>query len=73
MAVSAKTGMAIDIAAESNRLADDPRISDYDFWRTLKNINNEIFDIAARKDPIPMEMIRWRAIVTKARAKRGHG
>ena len=40
--------MKQDIGAEAHRLAEDPRISDYDFWRTLKNLDNEIFRIAGR-------------------------
>lgn len=64
--------MKIDIEAASAKLAADPRISDYDFWRSLKNLNNEIFQIANSNEPIPMDMIRWRAILKQARSKRGH-
>lgn len=64
--------MKIDIERESVRLAEDPRVTDYDFWRSLKNLDNEIFQIANNNDPIPMEMIRWRAILKKARARRGY-
>ena len=63
--------MKIDIKVEADRLAADPRISDYDFWRSLKNLNNEIFHIANSNEPIPMDMIRWRAILKQARSKRG--
>ena len=62
--------MKIDITEMSEKLARDPSISDYDFWRTLKNLNNEIFDIANNNDPIPMELIRWRAVLAKASSKR---
>lgn len=65
--------MKLDINEMSEKLARDPGISDYDFWRTLKNLNNEIFYIANNNDPIPMELIRWRAILNKARAKRKTG
>jgi len=58
------------IAAVSERLAADSRISDYDFWRSLKNIDNRIFEIANNNEPIPMDMIRWRAILKQARSKR---
>jgi len=53
-------------------LAADSRITDYDFWRSLKNVNNEIFHIANNNEPIPFDMIRWRAILKQARMKRGH-
>jgi hypothetical protein len=63
--------MKIDIKAEADRLAADPRITDYDFWRSLKNLNNEIFHIANNNEPIPFAMVRWRAILKQARSKRG--
>lgn len=63
--------MKIDIETAADRLAHDPEISDYDFWRSLKNLNNKLFEIANSNEPIPMEMIRWRAILNQARAKRG--
>jgi hypothetical protein len=62
--------MRLDIDAMSEKLARDPGISDYDFWRTLKNLNNEIFLITNNHKPIPMELIRWRAILERARSKR---
>ncbi|TIN09125.1 hypothetical protein [Mesorhizobium sp.] len=64
--------MKTDIKVEADKLAADPRISDYDFWRSLKNLNYEIFTIANNNEPIPFAMIRWRAILKQARIKRGH-
>ncbi|MER8659560.1 hypothetical protein NKH34_00275 [Mesorhizobium sp. M1148] len=64
--------MKTDIKVEVDRLAADARITDYDFWRSLKNVNNEIFHIANNNEPIPFDMIRWRAILKQARMKRGH-
>ncbi|RWO87742.1 MAG: hypothetical protein E5Y65_11205 [Mesorhizobium sp.] len=63
--------MKTDIKVEADKLAADPRISDYDFWRSLKNLNYEIFSIANNNEPIPFAMIRWRAILKQARMKRG--
>ena len=65
--------MKIDIEALSAKLAADQRISDYDFWRSLKNLNNEIFQIANSNEPIPFDMLSWRAILKQARSKRGPG
>jgi len=59
-----------DIQAEAERLASDPRLTDYDFWRTLKNVDNEIYRIASRRQPIPIEMLRWRRILKRARLRR---
>jgi len=64
--------MKTDIKAAAEKLAADPRITDYDFWRSLKNLNNEIFQIANNNEPIPFDMIRWRAILRQARSRRGH-
>ena len=64
--------MKVDIKVESDRLAADPRVTDYDFWRSLKNVDNEIFQIASTKRPIPLDMIRWRVILKRARTKRGY-
>ncbi|WP_315923809.1 hypothetical protein [Mesorhizobium sp. SP-1A] len=63
--------MTIDIKAAADKLAADPRITDYDFWRSLKNLNNEIYQIANNNEPIPFAMVRWRAILKQARSKRG--
>lgn len=63
--------MTQDIGIAADRLAENPRISDYDFWRTLKNLDNEIFRISTDRQPIPIEMLRWRAIIRQARSRRG--
>jgi hypothetical protein len=63
--------MNIDIDRTSERLANDPRLSDYDFWRSLKNLENEIFQLSSRKEPVPIEMLRWRRILSGARHRRG--
>jgi hypothetical protein len=63
--------MKTDINAEAEKLAADPHVTDYDFWRSLKNLNNEIFHIANSNEPIPFAMIRQRAILKQARSKRG--
>ena len=63
--------MIQDIGTAANKLAENPRISDYDFWRTLKNLENEIFRKSTDRQPIPIEMLRWRAISRQARSRRG--
>ncbi|MEP9396239.1 hypothetical protein [Mesorhizobium sp. KR2-14] len=62
--------MKIDVAQLSSRLASDHSISDYDFWRALKTINNELYRIERLQLPIPMKMIYARAIITSARNQR---
>ena len=65
-----RNGAARSVKLEAERLASDPRLSDYDFWRSLKNLENRIFEISANRDPIPFDMVRWRAILKQARSKR---
>ncbi|MGB3387509.1 MAG: hypothetical protein WBA88_05950 [Pseudaminobacter sp.] len=62
--------MKIDVAQLSSRLASDHSISDYDFWRALKTINNELYRIERLRLPIPMQMIYAREIIRTARRKR---
>ena len=62
--------MKIDVAQLSSRLASDHSISDYDFWRALKTINNELYRIERLRLPIPMKMIYAREILKTARRKR---
>lgn len=59
------------VRIEAERLAADPRLTDYDFWRSLKNLDNQIFEFAGNRQPIPFEMVRWRAILKQARSMRG--
>lgn len=68
----AMAGPIRSVTMEAERLATDPRVSDYDFWRSLRNVDNRIFEISARGDPIPFDMVRWRAILKQARTRRGH-
>lgn len=63
--------MRQDIGSVAHRLAEDERISDYDFWRALKNLDNEIYRMSGDHLPIPLEMIRWRVIIRQARSRRG--
>lgn len=65
--------MKQDIGATAHRLAEDHRLTDYDFWRALRNLDNEIYRFSTERQPIPIEMIRWRAILKQARSRRGYG
>lgn len=63
--------MRLDIRREVRRIAGDPRITDYDLWRTERNINAELFGYESRREPIPFDLVRWRAVVRRARQRRG--
>ena len=60
--------MKFDIHAAAEKLASDPGCTDYDFWRTLKNLEYEIFQRVSSSQPIPIDMLRWRAHPASARA-----
>ena len=62
--------MKIDIHATAEKLASDPGLTDYDFWRTLKNLEYAIFERESSKQPIPIDMLRWRRILRRARRRR---
>ena len=39
----------------------------YSLWRALKDLENEIYSIGRANEPIPIEMLRMRAAMLKAR------
>lgn len=53
----------IEICAEV--LANDPTLTDYECWRTLKNVNYDLHDLTAANKPIPFELVRLRAVLTR--------
>lgn len=65
--------MKQDIGAVAHRLAEDHRLTDYDFWRALRNLDSEIYRFSSEHQPIPIELIRWRVILKQARSRRGYG
>jgi hypothetical protein len=53
----------IDIAAEA--LANDPSLTDYQCWRMLKNVNYDLYSISAANNPIPIRLVRLRAVLMR--------
>ena len=62
--------MKLDIRAAADRLAEDRRITDYDFWRMLKNLDDEIFRAGSAGEPISFDAVRLRAVLRQARSQR---
>jgi len=62
--------MNIDIDQLSKRLAADTTISDYDFWRASKTINQALYMIERHRMPIPIDVLRARNIIRQARKRR---
>ncbi|MEC9245528.1 hypothetical protein [Nitratireductor rhodophyticola] len=56
--------------ALSDGLAHSHEITDYDFWRALKSIEDELYWLERNRRPIPIDLIYVRAIVRTARQKR---
>jgi hypothetical protein len=65
--------MKIDIGKLSEALAADPDVTDYDFWRALQRIDDELFRIERDGRAIPMRMLQQRSIIKRARQKRSPG
>ncbi|MGN6468781.1 MAG: hypothetical protein ACTHLC_04270 [Rhizobiaceae bacterium] len=62
--------MNIDIERLSKRLAADKNLSDYDFWRASKTINQALYMIERYRLPIPIDVLRARNIIRQARKRR---
>jgi hypothetical protein len=62
--------MAIgDEDAMSRAVARCRSLDPYSLWRALKDLENEIYSIERANEPIPIEMLRMRAALLKAREK----
>ena len=59
-----------DIKHLSRRLALNPLATDYDFWRALRDLNDEIYAVAKRHEPVPIDLLRLRATLRRERAAR---
>ncbi|MBO6720055.1 MAG: hypothetical protein JJ913_19060 [Rhizobiaceae bacterium] len=62
--------MALRTTILSNVLAHNALITDYDFWRAERRIEDELFVCLRWGKPVPIELIYARRIVASARAKR---
>ncbi len=62
--------MKMDAEKMSNMLATSTIISDYDFWRAAKTINQALYMMERRHLPIPIEILQARNVIRKARQKR---
>lgn len=63
--------MTDQVSRRARRLALDPDISDYEFWRTLKSISHEIYRLQRARQPIPIRLLYARRTIEMAIARRG--
>ena len=57
--------MTRDVEICAGFLAKDPNLTDYQCWRTLKNVNYSLHDLSAANQPIPFELVRLRAVLMR--------
>lgn len=62
--------MTIDLNRLSDELAGNPCVSDYDFWRAMKDLEYEIYSIGHSPSPVPIGLLHLREVVRRARRKR---
>ncbi|MDZ5698186.1 hypothetical protein [Chelativorans sp. M5D2P16] len=63
--------MKVDVKRMSERIAHDRSVSDYEVWRALKAVNDELHEIESQCDPIPIDLVFARAILRRAQQTRG--
>lgn len=61
--------MAIGDDEMSRVVARCRSLDPYSLWRALKDLENEIYAIKRANQPIPIEMIRMRAVLLRVRGK----
>jgi hypothetical protein len=61
-------GMTPEIDRIAQRIARSRETDGYKLWRTQKDLDTELYQLASARQPIPIELARMRAIIAKARA-----
>jgi len=62
--------MTLEIDRISQRVARSRHADGYKLWRTQKDLDTEIYQLTSAKRPVPLQLVRMRAIIAKARAFR---
>jgi hypothetical protein len=57
----------------SSILAHDASISDYDFWRAQRRIEDELYNCGRLGKPVPIELVYARRIINSAWKQRISG
>lgn len=59
-----------DVPLLSSVVALDPTCSDYDLWRAIKTLDDELYRMQRQRRPIPIRILYARRILQSASAKR---
>ncbi|WP_353646941.1 hypothetical protein [Mesorhizobium sp. WSM2239] len=62
--------MTVEVDRIAQRIANSRHTDGYKLWRTQKDLDTELYQLASARQPIPLELARMRAIISKARAIR---
>jgi hypothetical protein len=62
--------MTLEIDRIAQRIARSRDTDGYKLWRTQKDLDTELYQLASASQPIPLELARMRAIIAKVRAFR---
>jgi hypothetical protein len=62
--------MTLEIDRIAQRIARSRETDGYKLWRTQKDLDTQLYQLASARQPIPFELARMRAIIAKARAFR---
>ena len=62
--------MTLEIDRIAQRIARSRETDGYKLWRTQKDLDTKLYQLASARQPSPLELARMRAIIVKARAFR---
>ncbi len=63
--------MTDEISSLARHLAADPGITDYDLWRAVRLVEDELYDKDREGAPIPIRLLHARATLRRAIERRG--
>ena len=62
--------MIKSVKSLSSLLADNRSLTDYDFWRALQTLNDDLHRIERERRPVPISLLYTRRALADALAKR---
>lgn len=62
--------MTNDVKSLTSLLTDDSSLTEYDFWRALQTLNDDLHRIERERLPVPMNLLYTRKALQEALAER---